>query len=205
MVENFKRDVKRAKIAEINVLELFNQLNIFEDYEFKNVTDVKECWHKGDIEVTDFYGNTLYVDVKDDSCIGKTQNVLCEERVYYYSNNKVARGFMYSDYDWLAVYSKDKKEVYLLDFNILKQIYKLGNYRSHMIQPNSRDQHSEVYLLPLSYCKKYGAWKYTIHFDLDDEGVISVGAVDEIVQTEKQKEKAERYFDKKKQKRIFAA
>ena len=61
--------------------------------------------------------------MKDDSRIADTQNILCEDAVYYKESGRYVKGNMYSDYDIYAVVSKKEKVIYFFDFAKLKEIY----------------------------------------------------------------------------------
>jgi hypothetical protein len=49
------------------------------------------------------------IEVKNDSVIGTSGNVLLEEEVYYKKTDSYQRGFLYNDYEIYAVVSMDKK------------------------------------------------------------------------------------------------
>ena len=46
-----------------------------------------------------------FIEVKDDSRIADTGNVLCEERVFFREGNYYQKGFMYNDYEIFCVVS----------------------------------------------------------------------------------------------------
>jgi hypothetical protein len=92
--------------------------------------------------------------VKDDSRIADTQNILCEEEVYYKENGRFVKGNMYSDYDIYAVVSKKENTIYFFDFSKLKEIYKrFGTYK----RINHPEQYSECYLLEMCRAKYFKA------------------------------------------------
>jgi hypothetical protein len=82
-----------------------------------------DFYRRGDIQA---YGNGqfIYIDVKDDTVIHETGNVLCEEEVYFKENDYYKKGFMYSDYDVLCVLSRVTRRMYFIDFKKLKEFYK---------------------------------------------------------------------------------
>lgn len=149
MVKAFWDDLKRGQAAEEIVLQELQKR--MPDYTFVSVGNDKEYWHKGDIKAVDADGKEIMIEVKDDSCIGKTYNVLCEEEVYYADSGATKKGFMYSDYEIFCVISRDTRKMYMIDFNVLRQIYKKGDCR----QMRYCDQSSIVYLLSLGIIKKY--------------------------------------------------
>lgn len=152
MSDWFLQDLLKAHKAEDLVREVLASLT--DEYTFEDVADDREYFHKGDIKAVGADGKEIMIEVKDDSRIGDTGNILCEESVYYYSSNYEQKGNFYSDYEIYCVVSQPTNTIYLFDFSILKQIYKkYGNYR---IMAHAH-QESEVYLLPLGYAKKAGA------------------------------------------------
>lgn len=150
MLTNFQTDLAFGKKAEAIVKEHLEKCNptcIVEDVSCK-----REYFHKGDIKVTAADGREEFFEVKNDRCIGKTKNILCEEKVYYFGNGAEKEGFMYSDYTNFVIVSEPERKLYLIDFDILKNIYKQGEYRYMSYQ----EQASDVYLLPLDVLKKNG-------------------------------------------------
>ena len=152
MGEQFRLDLLRAHKAEDLVRELLASLT--DEYKFEDCANDKEYYHKGDIKAIDNDGNVIMIEVKDDSRIGDTGNILCEESVYYYESNYEQKGNFYSDYEIYCVVSQPTRTIYFFDFNILKSIYKsAGTFR---IMRHTY-QESEVYLLPLGSAKRAGA------------------------------------------------
>jgi hypothetical protein len=73
-------------------------------YKVFDVADQPQYYHKGDLRIILPTGER-FVEVKDDSRIADTQNILCEEEVFYKDINEFVKGNMYSDYDIYAVVS----------------------------------------------------------------------------------------------------
>lgn len=83
---------------------LFGKLDT--GYSYENVSDIPEYYRKGDIKATCLTTGLEYmIDVKDDSRIAETQNILCEEENYWKETGIYTNGFMYNDYDYLAIVS----------------------------------------------------------------------------------------------------
>lgn len=82
MVKNFYSDLAAAKTAEKTVLELFSSLA--PQYTFRDVSDIREFFYKGDIEALNPSGKYIYIEVKQDGRIHETHNVLCEEEVLFF-------------------------------------------------------------------------------------------------------------------------
>jgi hypothetical protein len=148
---NFKVDLQNSKEAEKIVLSVLAKC-AFEDKYFEDVSDIPDFWHYGDIVVRDRDGMfDCFIDVKDDSRIADTRNILCEERVYYTNNNQFKEGFMYSGYDYIAIVSKKEKKIYIIDFKKLQKHYKEG--RSMCLSYGW--QYSDIFLYPLDKAYKY--------------------------------------------------
>lgn len=159
MCKQFLLDLARGHKAEDKVREVLASLT--DEYTFIDVADDREYFHKGDIKAVGADGKVIMIEVKDDSRIGDTGNILCEESVYYYETNTEHKGNFYSDYEIYCVLNQPTQTMYIFDFKKLKEIYKqAGNYTvlRHAIQE------SEVYLLPIGSAKKAGALLHTIKY-----------------------------------------
>ena len=149
MVSNFKADLTAAKEAE----QIVKRAIAAASYEVSDVSDDPKYYHTGDLMIT-FPSGERYVEVKDDSRIADTQNILCEEEVYYKESGTLVPGNMYSNYDIYAVVSKKENLIYFFDFKKLKEIYKrLGTYK----RINHPEQYSDCYLLEMCRAKQFGA------------------------------------------------
>ena len=84
MLSEFKKDLARGYAAEHLVKEILADLTT--DFEFIWVGDKEEYRDKGDI-IARAANKEYYIEVKDDSCICTTGNVLCEEANYIYEND----------------------------------------------------------------------------------------------------------------------
>lgn len=142
----FRKDLKEARKAEELVYNFLSSL-VIDGFSFKMVNNTPEYYHKGDILAIANNGEELGIDVKCDSRIAETGNVLCEEENYFYNTETFKKGYMYSDYDILCVVSEANKMLYFIDFNILKKIYKKGQFK-RIYHP---EQFCDCYLLEL--CK----------------------------------------------------
>ena len=88
MTSDFFSDLTSAKGAEQKVLETLSSLT--NDYEFIDVSNKQEYWHKGDIlAINKATGARTFIEVKDDSRIAETHNILCEERIFFYESKTV--------------------------------------------------------------------------------------------------------------------
>lgn len=151
MVATFKEDLAKAKTAEKIVREKLSSL--VEDYLFMDVSSLKEFYHQGDIMAANAEGDVRFIEVKDDSKIAETKNVLCEDEVYYKYENYFAKGNMAYDYDIYAVVSQAGRKIYFIDFPILRDNYKKGIFK----QIEHSQQTTYCYLVGLHQIKKWGA------------------------------------------------
>lgn len=158
MVKGFYEDLAQAREAEQLVLDVFS--NLSKDYKFENVGAERKYFYKGDIKATAADGREIFIEVKDDSVIHRTKNILCEEEVYYKYNGVFDKGNMQSDYDIYVVVSKQERMMYVIDFEILKKIYEMGEYKV-IEHPNST---TYCYLLPVYVAKRQGAVIKTINY-----------------------------------------
>lgn len=104
MLIYFWKDLAAAKPAEKLVLDTFSSLTT--DYTFTDVSNVKECRYKGDIKATAADGKELFIEVKNDSRIANTNNVLCEYQNYIKDGGYYIKGNMCSEYDIYCIVSQ---------------------------------------------------------------------------------------------------
>ena len=149
MLSNFSADLAAAKEAEQIVKEAIAAAG----YQVLDVSDDPQYYHSGDLKIL-LPSGERFVEVKDDSRIADTRNILCEEEVYYKESGRLVPGNMHSNYDIYAVVSKKENLIYFFDFSKLKEIYKrFGTYKT--IQ--HPEQYSNCYLLELCRAKQFGA------------------------------------------------
>lgn len=150
MVFNFFDDLNKARVAESIVLDTFSQLTT--GYSFENVANERKYFYKGDIKAIAADGREIFIEVKDDSRIADTGNVLCEYEVYYKESGTFGKGNMKSDYDIYCVVSQSEQKIYVIDFDTLQANYKKGQHK--IIR--HYDQDTYCYLLPIDTIKKLG-------------------------------------------------
>ena len=154
MISNFYEDLEKAHGAEIIVLNTFQALA--PNYHFTDVSSNKEFWHKGDILATSPAGAVTAIEVKDDSCIARTGNVLCEDQVFYHNKNgssALLDGNMHSNYEIYCVVSQEASRIVVLDFKTLYEHYHEGRY---VIIPHA-EQTTYAYLMSLEQLLALGA------------------------------------------------
>ena len=159
MVDNFYSDLNAAKEAELLAAQCLAQLT--DAYTFESVGHIKEYFHKGDIKATNKQtGKVTFIEIKDDSRIATTKNVLCEEAVFYCESSEIKKGNMYSDYEIYCVVSKQERRIYIIDFSILRDHYKQGTYK---VIPHSA-QTTYCYLCSLEQISSWGAGIAVINY-----------------------------------------
>ena len=160
MLKNFYRDLNAARDAELLVRDLL--AGATDAYTFEWVGDMPAYYSKGDIRAIDkTSGKEIFIEVKDDSRIADTGNVLCEVEVDYYDYQ--VRGNIYNDFNIYVVVSKQQKRIYVIDGEVLKANYRQG-YRKYI--PHG-EQATDAYLLPLGTIKRMGGLLATIEYDLE--------------------------------------
>lgn len=160
-VSDFKADLQTGKDGERIALEVL--CNITENYAFQDVSDVKEMYHKGDI-IAYKDDESYYLDVKNDSKIHATCNILCEDKIFYRRNKEMKEGFMASEYDYLVIVSQPEKKIYIINFDKLKKHYKEGR-RQEM---HYSWQYSICYLYPLEEAYKHNMVEAVIEYDNEE-------------------------------------
>lgn len=145
-LENLDKDLIIGQQGEAIVKQVLSQSAI--GFTIHDTDDQK----KGDLIAVDWYGQRTYIEVKNDSCIATTGNVLCEEMVYYDGNGVWKPGFMYNDSEVFAVLSQADRKIYFIDFKVLQSIYK--HYPGREMR-KAADQMSYVYLVPIGNVKKH--------------------------------------------------
>lgn len=147
-MNQFRKDLANAKHAEKIVRETFSSLT--DKYEFYDVSEDRAYYYKGDIKCLSVSNkNVTFIEVKDDSRIAETGNILCEVEVYYKECDYYGKGNMDADYDIYCIVSKQERKIYVLDFKELKRIHKWGTFR----EIDHPAQTTYCYLLPLGLAK----------------------------------------------------
>lgn len=101
--KEFLNDAAAAKPAEELVAAIMRSL--VSTWNFEVIDGEDENQHKGDIRVTDpITGFSLFLEVKNDSRIAETGNVLCEYKKYFYDKG-YKDGNMTYDYEYYCVLS----------------------------------------------------------------------------------------------------
>ena len=146
----FQQDLQIGQKAERIVYEYL--CSHYPAYWIEEVGANPQYYHKGDIRIIGPDFRERFIEVKNDSRIATTQNVLCEEAVLW-ANGTESKGNMFSNYDIYAVYSAQEQRIYFIDFERLRKIYKQGQLQ--VIEHKA--QTTIAYLVPIGFLKKVGA------------------------------------------------
>jgi hypothetical protein len=104
MLRDFFKDLAAAKPAEQLVLNTLSSLAT--GFSFVDVSNLKECRYKGDIKAVSTDGKEYFLEVKNDSRIADTGNILCEYQNYIKEGNYFIKGNMCSEYDFYCIVSQ---------------------------------------------------------------------------------------------------
>ena len=158
-MKQFWIDLAAGQKVEEQARQIF--LSLTDEYDIENVSDVVACRHKGDLLATHKEtGKQTYLEIKADSRIHDTQNVLCEEENYFYDSGEFRKGNFHYDYEIYCVVSQEARKIYVMDFKVLKKIYKQGTYKS-IRHPQ---EITYCFLLPLGVVKANGGLIDVIEF-----------------------------------------
>lgn len=150
MVKQFYQDLAKAQETEELVRKILAEKA--PSIHFISVGNIQKYYHKGDIKAVDNNGKEYMIEVKDDSRIAQTGNVLCEEWVYYFETDTQEKGNMYSDYEYYCVVSQQDRKIYVIDFQFLKKYYRSFDSK----QINHSAQITFAYLVPIGFIKRKG-------------------------------------------------
>lgn len=158
MLSTFMLDLQGAKAAERITLEAFQRHS--PQFKFIDISANPDYYYKGDLLAVGANGKRYYIEVKDDSRIADTHNVLCEYGVFMNDSGAMRKGNMYSSCDLYCVVSKQEHLIYVLDFQKLQAIYKEGKHKT--IQ--HKEQTTYAYLCSLEMLDAVGAVLGTLEF-----------------------------------------
>lgn len=126
MVTQFNEDLKKGRAAEIIVYNYLKKN--FPKCIIENVSDIPYFYYLGDIRLITTEGEKLHIEVKNDSRIADTHNILCEIAVEY--EYHTGAGNMDCGCDIYAIVSEKENKIYFLDFKKLVKLTKLAPLRS---------------------------------------------------------------------------
>ena len=101
----------------------------------------------------------------DDGVIHRTGNIFAEEMKYWKSGS-ISDGWMRNGkYDYLCVLDMIDHNLYILDFNRFKKMYRKGKF----IKTNMGDNITTGYCVPLWRCREDKCLLYEIQYEYDED------------------------------------
>ena len=114
---NFNKELFKAATAENIAKEVLGQF----EFEVEDLTEEwKEYGKKGDFRLT-LKGKSIYIDIKDDKIINKTQNIFIEKEIHRLNKGIDEKGWYYANYDLLGIMSREDNVLYIVNFKLLKK------------------------------------------------------------------------------------
>lgn len=159
-MSQFTSDLEIGRRGELIALEAFTKL--YPHCKFKDVARDKAYYYVGDIEVENTEkGTKAFIEVKNDSRIATTRNVLCEDEYFDKYNGEFYKGNMANvGTTFYCVVSEPERAIYILDYKELQKIYKQGEFKRIIHET----QDTFAYLMPLSTLKRKGILLETINY-----------------------------------------
>lgn len=145
---NFKIELKKARVTEEITLKVLEDRLKKSYYMLNDVTDKVECRKKGDISAWNILNDSrIYIDVKSDSSIHRTNNIWVEESIFRVDNDRFEEGWIYAEYDYIAIISQTAKTIYIVDFKVLQQKYQDVNHKHIEIFMPKEKAYLNAYLI----------------------------------------------------------
>ena len=165
--ERYMQDVNAHKPAELITTEVLNNLN--NGYTFEWVADNEKYFNKGDIKMIKNGKKTKCIDVKDDDEIADTGNFYVEADGWSKQYNCPKKGWISSNYDYVAVISQKIKTIWILSFKRLKEIYnKTDLTGGRKVTSDFWDNIKYGYVIPIDKAIELDAVMAKIKYEYDD-------------------------------------
>lgn len=165
--ERYLEDVNAHKPAELITTEVLNNLN--NGYEFEYVADNEKYFNKGDIKMKKKGKKALCIDVKDDQKIAETGNFAVEAGGWSKIYNCPAKGWIDSNYNYLAIISREAQTIWILSFKRLREIYnKIDLTGGRKVVSDFWDNIKYNYLISINKAIELGAVLARIEYEYDD-------------------------------------
>lgn len=163
----YLKDVNAHRGAEEIVVEVLNNLN--NGYTFEDITGEEKYYSKGDIKMLKEGKKTRFIDVKDDGEINITGNFHVEAGGYSKIYGTKKKGWIDSNYDYVAVISQQDQIIWILSFKKLKEIYnKTDLTEGRKVTSEFWDNVKYGYLIPVNKAIELGAVYAKIEYEFDD-------------------------------------
>ena len=164
--ERYFDDIAAHKPAEAIAIEVLSDLGM--GFNFTDVSSDSKYYNKGDA-IMSKDGVDKFVDIKDDGCVWKTNNFFIETGGWDKIHNCKCKGWINSDYDFLAIVSQEKKNIWLLSMNRIKKFYNKFNITGgRKVESQHWDKRKWGVTLPIEAAVKLNIVLAKIKYDYDD-------------------------------------
>ena len=165
--KRYMEDVNANRPAELIALEVLNNLN--NGYTYVDVSQIKQYYCKGDILMKKDGKKTKKIDAKNDGEVADTGNFAVEAGGYSKIYGYRKKGWIDSQYDYVAVVSQQAKTIWILSFKRLKEIYKdTALTGGRLVTSEFWDNVKYNYLVPVYKAIELGVVLAKITYEYDD-------------------------------------
>ena len=165
--KRYMEDVNANRPAELIVLEVLNNLN--NGYTYVDVAQKEQYYSKGDILMKQDGKKTKKIDAKNDGEVADTGNFAVEAGGYSKIYGYRKKGWIDSQYDYVAVISQQAKTIWILSFKRLKEIYKdTALTGGRLVTSEFWDNVKYNYLIPVYKAIELGVVLAKITYEYDD-------------------------------------
>ena len=165
--KRYMEDVNANRPAELIVLEVLNNLN--NGYTYVDVAQIEKYYRKGDILMKKDGKKTKKIDAKNDGEVADTGNFAVEAGGYSKIYGYRKKGWIDSQYDYVAVISQQAKTIWILSFKRLKEVYKdTALTEGRLVTSEFWDNVKYNYLIPVYKAIELGVVLAKITYEYDD-------------------------------------
>ena len=165
--KRYMEDVNANRPAELIVLEVLNNLN--NGYTYEDVAKIEKYYCKGDILMKKDGKKTKKIDAKNDGEVADTGNFAVEAGGYSKIYGYRKKGWIDSQYDYVAVVSQQAKTIWILSFKRLKEVYKdTALTEGRLVTSEFWDNVKYNYLIPVYKAIELGVVLAKITYEYDD-------------------------------------
>ena len=165
--KRYMEDVNANRPAELIVLEVLNNLN--NGYTYEDVAQKEQYYCKGDILMKKNGKKTKKIDAKNDGEVADTGNFAVEAGGYSKIYGYRKKGWIDSQYDYVAVISQQAKTIWILSFKRLKEVYKdTALTEGRLVTSEFWDNVKYNYLIPVYKAIELGVVLAKITYEYDD-------------------------------------
>ena len=165
--KRYMEDVNANRPAELIALEVLNNLN--NGYTYEDVAKIEKYYCKGDILMKKDGKKTKKIDAKNDGEVADTGNFAVEAGGYSKIYGYRKKGWIDSQYDYVAVVSQQAKTIWILSFKRLKEVYKdTALTEGRLVTSEFWDNVKYNYLIPVYKAIELGVVLAKITYEYDD-------------------------------------